>query len=67
MRNICLEHYKAEYDMQMKYHPQTYDLLENLMSSNQDDHFKKLDQIHDKEVWAFFSICDYGDKMRAWM
>ncbi len=50
MRNLCVEQYKTEHDLQMKYHPQLYDLLKVLMSTSHEDHFKKLDQIHDKEV-----------------
>ncbi len=50
LRSLCLEQYKSEYDLQVKYHPQLYDLLGSLMTTSQEDHLKKLDQIHDKEV-----------------
>ena len=50
MRNLCLDQYKSEHDLQIKYHPQLYDLLMNLMTNSHEDHLKKLDQIHDKEV-----------------
>ena len=53
MRNLCLDQYKSEHDLQIKYHPQLYDLLMNLMTNSHEDHLKKLDQIHDKEVRKF--------------
>ena len=55
MRNLCLDQYKSEHDLQIKYHPQLYDLLMNLMTNSHEDHLKKLDQIHDKEVRKFQS------------
>ena len=59
MCNLCLDQYKCEHDLQMKYHPQLYDLLANLMNHSHEDHLKKLDQIHDKEVYGLNYCCPF--------
>ena len=48
--DMCKAQYKSELDVNMKYHPQMYDVLDTLVNSNREAQMKTLDNIHDKEV-----------------
>jgi len=50
MLELCRNQNKAELDLHLKYHPQLFDLLDQLVSGSQDLQLKKLDEIHEKEV-----------------
>ena len=50
MVDLCRAQYKAELDVNMKYHPLIYDTLDGLTSNSLEQQMKVLDSIHDKEV-----------------
>ena len=46
MLELCRNQNKAELDLHLKYHPQSYDLLDQLVVGSQDLQLKKLDEVH---------------------
>ena len=50
MLELFREQCTTELDLMMRYHPQLYDLMEQLIDVSRDQQLKKLDEIHDKEV-----------------
>lgn len=45
MLDLCKNQMKAELEMHLKYHPQMYDLLEQLLLHSQETQLKKLDEV----------------------
>ena len=45
MLELCRNQNKAELDLHLKYHPQSFDLLDQLVTSSQDIQLKKLDEV----------------------
>ena len=47
---LCKEQYKAELEVNMKYHPLLFEALRQAMEQHQAGQLKRLDDVHDKEV-----------------
>ncbi len=50
MITLCRSQFRAELDLQIKYHPLLWATLEQLLLARQDQHRRTLEDIHNKEV-----------------
>jgi len=62
LTSLCLEHYRAELEMQLSHQSSVYVMLGRLAETHRDSIMSALDSIHDRQVHQLKRNMDTGNK-----